>query len=80
MYEGPRPTIGIHRIVFVLFRHVGAQTIYSPGWRQNFNTREFAEIFDLGLPVTATFFNCQREIDSGRSGSSDKKKKKFWCW
>ncbi|KAI3459109.1 hypothetical protein Pfo_015772 [Paulownia fortunei] len=49
-YESPRPMIGIHRLVFVLFRQLGRQTVYAPGWRQNFNTRDFAELYNLGSP------------------------------
>ncbi|CAH8275949.1 unnamed protein product [Arabidopsis lyrata] len=64
-YESPRPPSGIHRIVLVLFRQLGRQTVYAPGWRQQFNTREFAEIYNLGLPVAASFFNCQRENGCG---------------
>ncbi|KAI4316033.1 hypothetical protein L6164_024051 [Bauhinia variegata] len=65
-YENPRPSLGIHRYVFVLFRQLGRQTVYAPGWRQNFNTRDFAELYNLGSPVAAVYFNCQREITSGR--------------
>ncbi|BAT84884.1 hypothetical protein VIGAN_04235300 [Vigna angularis var. angularis] len=64
-YESPRPTMGIHRFVFVLFRQQYRQRVYAPGWRQNFNTREFAELYNLGLPAAAVFFNCQRETGSG---------------
>nr|AEG19545.1 flowering locus T-like protein [Vitis labrusca x Vitis vinifera] len=64
-YESPRPTAGIHRFVFVLFRQLGRQTVYAPGWRQNLNTRDFAELYNLGLPVAAVYFNCQREGGSG---------------
>ncbi|KAF9674526.1 hypothetical protein SADUNF_Sadunf10G0136300 [Salix dunnii] len=64
-YESPRPTAGIHRFVFVLFRQLGRQTVYAPGWRQNFKTREFAELYNLGSPVAAVYFNCQRESGSG---------------
>ncbi|WRX24670.1 hypothetical protein QQP08_017157, partial [Theobroma cacao] len=64
-YESPRPTVGIHRFLFVLFRQLGRQTVYAPGWRQNFNTRDFAELYNLGLPVAAVYFNCQRESGSG---------------
>ncbi|KAL9402273.1 hypothetical protein Peur_006122 [Populus x canadensis] len=64
-YENPRPTMGIHRFVFVLFRQLGRQTVYAPGWRQNFNTRDFAEVYNLGSPVAAVYFNCQRESGSG---------------
>ncbi|CAA2975395.1 protein FLOWERING LOCUS T-like [Olea europaea var. sylvestris] len=64
-YENPQPTMGIHRLVFVLFQQLGRQTVYAPGWRQNFNTREFAEIYNLGSPVAAVYFNCQRESGTG---------------
>ncbi|KAK4745733.1 hypothetical protein SAY87_012045 [Trapa incisa] len=64
-YENPRPSMGIHRFVFVLFRQLGRQTVYAPGWRQNFNTRDFAEVYNLGPPVAAVYFNCQRESGSG---------------
>ncbi|XP_010511444.1 PREDICTED: protein FLOWERING LOCUS T [Camelina sativa] len=64
-YENPSPSAGIHRVVMILFRQLGRQTVYAPGWRQNFNTREFAEIYNLGLPVAAVFFNCQRESGCG---------------
>ncbi|XP_021747865.1 uncharacterized protein LOC110713724 [Chenopodium quinoa] len=60
-YESPRPSLGIHRYVFVLFYHSGLQTITAPGWRQNFFTREFAELYNLGMPVAAVYFTCQRE-------------------
>ncbi|KAK4266003.1 hypothetical protein QN277_026981 [Acacia crassicarpa] len=65
-YESPRPTMGIHRYVFVLFRQsMGRQVVDSPGWRPNFNTRDFAQLYNLGPPVAALFFNCQRESGSG---------------
>nr|CBY25183.1 flowering locus T protein [Fragaria vesca] len=64
-YESPRPSMGIHRFVLVLFHQLGRQTVYAPGWRQNFNTREFAENCNLGSPVAAVFCNCQREGGSG---------------
>ncbi|KAG8390711.1 hypothetical protein BUALT_Bualt01G0111900 [Buddleja alternifolia] len=64
-YESPRPWMGIHRFVFVLFRQLGRQTVYAPGWRQNFNTRDFAELYNLGSPVAAVYFNCQRESGTG---------------
>ncbi|KAG2403736.1 Protein TWIN SISTER of FT TFL1-like protein [Vigna angularis] len=60
-YESPRPTSGIHRIVLVLFRQLGRQIVHAPRWRHNFNTRDFAEVYNLGLPVAAVYFNCQRE-------------------
>ncbi|KAI9113936.1 hypothetical protein K1719_015260 [Acacia pycnantha] len=64
-YESPRPTVGIHRYVFVLFQQLGRQTVYAPGWRQNFNTRDFTELYNLGSPVAAVYFNCQRESGTG---------------
>ncbi|PIA34356.1 hypothetical protein AQUCO_03800154v1 [Aquilegia coerulea] len=64
-YESPRPTVGIHRYIFVLFQQLGRQTVYAPGWRLNFNTKDFAEIYNLGLPVSAVYFNCQRERGCG---------------
>ncbi|KAI4305469.1 hypothetical protein L6164_028834 [Bauhinia variegata] len=64
-YESPGPYLGIHRFVFVLFRQPGRQTMDAPGWRQNFNAREFAELYNLGSPVAAVHFNCQRENTCG---------------
>ncbi|XP_039133907.1 protein TWIN SISTER of FT-like isoform X1 [Dioscorea cayenensis subsp. rotundata] len=64
-YESPRPIAGIHRLVFVLFRQDVRQTIYAPGWRQNFNTRDFSALYNLGSPVAAMYFNCQRENGCG---------------
>ncbi|XP_027083083.1 protein FLOWERINGUS T 1-like [Coffea arabica] len=64
-YESPRPSVGIHRLIFVLFRQLGRQIVYAPGWRQNFCTRDFAELYNLGLPVAAVYFNCQRQSGSG---------------
>ncbi|XP_042517052.1 protein HEADING DATE 3A-like [Macadamia integrifolia] len=64
-YEKPQPTVGIHRYVLMLFQQLGRQTVYAPAWRQNFNTRDYAEVYNLGLPVAALYFNCQRENGSG---------------
>ncbi|KAG5017907.1 hypothetical protein AAZX31_08G352700 [Glycine max] len=64
-YESPRPTSGIHRFIFVLFRQPRRMSIPAPGWRQNFITRDFAEYYNLGLPVAAVYFNCQRQGGSG---------------
>ncbi|KAK7304306.1 hypothetical protein VNO77_45174 [Canavalia gladiata] len=64
-YESPRPTSGIHRIVFVLFRQFGRQIVHAPSSRQNFNIRDFAKVYDLGSPVAAVYFNCQRESGWG---------------
>uniref|UniRef100_A0A0E0ETS5 Uncharacterized protein n=1 Tax=Oryza meridionalis TaxID=40149 RepID=A0A0E0ETS5_9ORYZ len=60
-YEAPRPPAGIHRLVFVLFKQEARQTVYAPGWRQNFNVRDFSAFYNLGPPVAALYFNCQKE-------------------
>ncbi|KAJ1686155.1 hypothetical protein LUZ63_017545 [Rhynchospora breviuscula] len=64
-YESPKPIAGIHRFVFVLFRQTVRQNIDAPGWRSNFNTRDFAQYYNLGSPVASVFFNCQRENGCG---------------
>nr|QTM97700.1 flowering locus T protein [Crocus sativus] len=64
-YESPRPAAGIHRFVFILFQQLGRQTVYAPDWRQNFNTMDFAELYNLNSPVAAVYYNCQRESGSG---------------
>ncbi|XP_051120058.1 protein HEADING DATE 3A-like [Andrographis paniculata] len=64
-YESPRPSMGIHRFIFVLFQQLGRQTVYAPAWRQNFNTKNFAELYNLGSPVAVVYFNCQRETGTG---------------
>ncbi|XP_073124975.1 protein VERNALIZATION 3-like [Henckelia pumila] len=64
-YENPSPSMGIHRFIFVLFSQLGRQTVYAPGWRQNFSTRDFAELYNLGSPVAAVYFNCQRDTGTG---------------
>ncbi|XP_073156003.1 protein CENTRORADIALIS-like [Henckelia pumila] len=61
-YEIPKPNIGIHRFVFVLFKQKGRLTVKKmPTSRNYFSTRSFAAENDLGLPVAAVFFNAQRE-------------------
>ncbi|TVT99067.1 hypothetical protein EJB05_55588, partial [Eragrostis curvula] len=62
-YMGPKPAVGIHRYVLVLFEqktrvHVGAE---APDERANFNTRAFAARHALGLPTAVVYFNAQRE-------------------
>ncbi|XP_059309906.1 protein TWIN SISTER of FT-like [Lycium ferocissimum] len=56
-YESPRPNMGIHRFIFVLFPQLRRENFYAPRSRQNFNTREFAQLYNLGLPVAAVYFN-----------------------
>lgn len=65
-YESPRPNIGIHRFVFVLFKQKRRQAVTPPDSRDNFSTRRFAEENDLGLPVAAVYFNAQRETAARR--------------
>jgi len=65
-YENPRPTIGIHRFIFVLFRQSRRQAVSPPSSRDRFSTRQFAEENDLGLPVAAVYFNAQRETAARR--------------
>lgn len=60
-YEMPKPVIGIHRYVFVLFQQKGRETVLPPRSRRHFNTRQFAQNNGLGLPVAAVYFNAQRE-------------------
>ncbi|KAK4282153.1 hypothetical protein QN277_013563 [Acacia crassicarpa] len=64
-YESPQPTAGIHRFALVLFRQLGRETVFAPEWRHNFNTRQFAETYNLGSPVAALYFNCLRERGCG---------------
>jgi phosphatidylethanolamine-binding protein len=65
-YESPRPNIGIHRFIFVLYRQKRRQAMNPPSSRDRFNTRRFAEENDLGLPVAAVYFNAQRETAARR--------------
>ncbi|KAK8593562.1 hypothetical protein V6N12_045639 [Hibiscus sabdariffa] len=60
-YEIPRPDIGIHRFVFVVFKQNRREVIRWPCSRDNFSTRDFAAENDLGLPVAAVYFNARRE-------------------
>ncbi|CAI8583773.1 unnamed protein product [Vicia faba] len=61
-YEKPNPNIGIHRYVFVLFKQKreNKYSITSPFSRDHFNTRNFADQNDLGVPVAAAYFNARR--------------------
>lgn len=66
-YVGPRPPIGIHRYILVLFRQKGPLGLVDqPASRANFNTRLFAAQLDLGLPVATVYFNSQKEPASKR--------------
>ncbi|KAH8486313.1 hypothetical protein Peur_032800 [Populus x canadensis] len=65
-YETPKPVVGIHRYVFILFKQRGRQTVRPPASRDCFNTRMFAGENGLGLPVAAVYFNAQRETAARR--------------
>lgn len=65
-YMGPKPPIGIHRYIFILFEQRGPLMVTSPPVRNNFNTRTFAARYGLGLPVAAVYFNAQKEAGSRR--------------
>ncbi|KAJ1691032.1 hypothetical protein LUZ63_015187 [Rhynchospora breviuscula] len=64
-YESPRIPTGIHRMVFVLFKQLGRATVFAPVVWQHFSTRNFAQQNNLGSPVAAVFFQCQRDTGSG---------------
>ncbi|KAG8385280.1 hypothetical protein BUALT_Bualt03G0025600 [Buddleja alternifolia] len=64
-YESPEPSLGIHRLVLVLFLQPKRQMVNAPEQRKNFNTREFSQSYNLGSPVAAVFYNCQRENGTG---------------
>ncbi|PHT37450.1 hypothetical protein CQW23_21023 [Capsicum baccatum] len=65
-YEIPRPNIGIHRFVFVLFKQKRRSSVSQPTVRDHFNTRDFAQENELEQPVAAVFFNAQRETAARR--------------
>ncbi|GAA0180356.1 protease inhibitor [Lithospermum erythrorhizon] len=65
-YEMPRPNIGIHRYVFVLYKQKRRGSVISPLSRDRFNTKKFADENELGHPVAAVFYNCQRETAARR--------------
>ncbi|KAK2664487.1 hypothetical protein Ddye_003061 [Dipteronia dyeriana] len=61
-YMGPRPPVGIHRYILVLFQQKASLgMVEQPPTRANFNTRFFAGHFNLGLPVATIYFNSQKE-------------------
>ncbi|XP_077247525.1 CEN-like protein 1 isoform X2 [Tasmannia lanceolata] len=65
-HEIPKPIIGIHRFVFILFKQKGRETVRPPVSRGHFNTRNFSEENGLGPRVAAVYFNTQRETASRR--------------
>ncbi|KAF8378634.1 hypothetical protein HHK36_029983 [Tetracentron sinense] len=61
-YTGPRPPVGIHRYILVLFQQKTLLSmVEQPISRANFNTRVFSSHLDLGLPVATVYFNAQKE-------------------
>ncbi|KAK9091681.1 hypothetical protein Sjap_024858 [Stephania japonica] len=61
-YMGPRPPVGIHRYVMVLFQQKEPLTdVEPPASRAHFSTRSFSGHHDLGLPVATVYFNAQKE-------------------
>lgn len=66
-YMGPRPPVGIHRYVLVLFQQKAKlPPLAAPESRAGFNTRSFAACHDLRLPVATAYFNSQKEPASRR--------------
>ncbi|AQK89899.1 Protein MOTHER of FT and TFL1 [Zea mays] len=65
-YMGPRPPVGIHRYVLVLFEQKTRVHAEAPGDRANFKTRAFAAAHELGLPTAVVYFNAQKEPASRR--------------
>ncbi|KAG8379380.1 hypothetical protein BUALT_Bualt07G0082700 [Buddleja alternifolia] len=62
-YMGPRPHVGIHRYILVLFKQKAplALGLEVPECRSHFNTRAFAQQLDLGMPVATVYFNAHKE-------------------
>nr|AKM77640.1 mother of FT and TFL1-like protein [Dimocarpus longan] len=61
-YMGPKPPVGIHRYILVLFQQKAPLgLVEQPPTRANFNTRFFAGHLDLGLPAATIYFNAQKE-------------------
>ncbi|GJN37692.1 hypothetical protein PR202_gb26673 [Eleusine coracana subsp. coracana] len=65
-YMGPKPPVGIHRYVLVLFQQKTRVAAEAPSERANFNTRAFAARHELGLPTAVVYFNAQKEPASRR--------------
>ncbi|XP_037417168.1 protein MOTHER of FT and TFL1 homolog 2-like [Triticum dicoccoides] len=68
-YMGPRPPVGIHRYVLVLFEQKTRFPYVAeapPEERAYFNTRAFAGNHELGLPVAVVYFNSQKEPSGHR--------------
>ncbi|KAL1555843.1 protein FLOWERING LOCUS T-like [Salvia divinorum] len=64
-YEAPQPSMGIHRLVMVVFRQPWRQIVLAPEWRNNFSIRQLSQVYNLGDPVAAFFYHCHRENGTG---------------
>ncbi|KAI3858300.1 hypothetical protein MKX03_013831 [Papaver bracteatum] len=55
--------VGMHRYVMVVFKQKGElkMVVEEPASRAHFNTRNFAQQYDLGIPVSTLYFNSQKE-------------------
>ncbi|KAL2461706.1 Protein MOTHER of FT and TF 1 [Abeliophyllum distichum] len=61
-YVSPRPTVGIHRYILVLFQQkLELGELVPPVTRSHFNTRAFAQELNLGMPVATVHFNAHKE-------------------
>ncbi|KAF7834580.1 protein MOTHER of FT and TFL1 [Senna tora] len=66
-YVGPRPPVGIHRYILVLFKQNQALGLVDqPTSRIGFNTRFFARQLELGLPIATVYFNSQKQPTNKR--------------
>ncbi|XP_043693973.1 protein MOTHER of FT and TFL1-like [Telopea speciosissima] len=66
-YANPRPHLGIHRFIFVLYKQkYEVNDVEEPEPRSNFSTRAFANNLELGVPVATVYFNAQKEPASRR--------------
>ncbi|KAF8390152.1 hypothetical protein HHK36_024674 [Tetracentron sinense] len=70
-YMDPRPQLGIHGFVFVLFQQTTPlPSVELPTSRFNFNTRAFADKLGLGLPVAGIYFNARGKVKGPKNKSS----------
>ncbi|EIE26451.1 PEBP-like protein [Coccomyxa subellipsoidea C-169] len=57
-YAPPSPPAGVHRYVFSLFQQPKGTNLNvpAPASRARFNTQKFSQLYDLGEPVAAAYF------------------------
>ncbi|XP_019169094.1 PREDICTED: protein MOTHER of FT and TFL1 [Ipomoea nil] len=67
-YMGPKPTVGIHRYILVLFQQKKVLGELQPPVtsRNNFCTRAFAHHLELDSPVATVYFNAHKEPAASR--------------